>query len=139
MTPTTEQLKDLLAKVTPGEWRNGKRWQSIIADGKTGHDDDMSVKAYGGHLICESVAMPANAALIALTPALAAEVVQLRSALGLIADLCDDKLMRTVARQALDATRANNPHLVHFPVAHPARLCDTESTEEGTRHGNQDC
>ena len=39
-----------------------------------------------------------------MAPTLADEVVQLRSALGLIADMCDDPVMRTVARQALDAT-----------------------------------
>ena len=55
-------------KHTPGPWNIGEKYQSIIAKHQTGHDDDKSIDAYGGHMICESVKMHANAHLIAAAP-----------------------------------------------------------------------
>lgn len=55
-------------KWTKGPWRNaGTRYQAIVADADTGHDDPESVAAYGGHLVAESVTAP-NAHLIAAAP-----------------------------------------------------------------------
>lgn len=80
MTPTTEQLKDLLAKVTPGEWRvdHSYQWPSKVrAD-----------PPFNDRWICDASVMPSakdqshtlhNAHLIALAPTLAAEVVRLRA------------------------------------------------------------
>ena len=55
---------------TPGPWRRGKCYQSIVADapvpGIKGSDD---VEAYGGNLIAESVATQ-NIPLIAAAPEL---------------------------------------------------------------------
>ena len=57
---------------TPGPWRRGKCYQSIVADapvpGIKGSDD---VEAYGGNLIAESVATQ-NIPLIAAAPELLA-------------------------------------------------------------------
>lgn len=58
-------------KHTPGPWRLGKDYGAVVADHSTterpdsGHAD---VEHYGGHLVCESVALKANAHLIAAAP-----------------------------------------------------------------------
>jgi len=56
-----ERLKEIeqrLNDATPGPYREGKSWFAIVSDhqvsGITGSDD---VEHYGGHLICESVAL----------------------------------------------------------------------------------
>lgn len=54
MTPTTEQLKDLLAKVTPGQWRK------VFYDG---HDNVGYTVDGVGYAFCD-----ADATLIALAP-----------------------------------------------------------------------
>ncbi len=55
-------------KHTPGPWRVGKSFGSVVSDapvpGINGSDD---VEYYGGHLVAESVA-PNNARLIAESP-----------------------------------------------------------------------
>ena len=53
---------------TPAPWRIGNKWNSVVADGFTGYDDEGTIKAYGGHLVCESAKLPANAHLIAAAP-----------------------------------------------------------------------
>ena len=59
-------------KHTPGPWRVGKNYASVVADHPVpeirGSDD---TEAYGGHLICESAA-ECNQALIAAAPELLA-------------------------------------------------------------------
>lgn len=110
MTPTTEQLKDLLAKVTPGEWEEitpeGGIWPPRVFSGSAIVSMvDNSDMTHG-----EKVA---NATLIALAPTLAAEVVRLRSVLEDIAQSAEDddgwtsdghERCTYAARQALDAT-----------------------------------
>lgn len=109
MTPTTEQLKDLLDKVTPGDWRvevdesaaQVKGYPCIEAYNYTivGHEGmygDIDTDFF-------------NATLIALAPTLAAEVVRLRGALARIDRLTEEApfdfgLIRLISRQALDAT-----------------------------------
>lgn len=93
MTTTTEQLKDLLAKVTPGEWRVEQ--DTTLVWGACNTDDTSSSGM--GYPIAEARITPisisswargpgegagdANATLIALAPSLAAEVVRLRDAI----------------------------------------------------------
>ena len=55
-------------KWTPGPWVAGPRYRSIISDNPTGYEDQDSIEAYGGHLVCESVKWDANAHLIAAAP-----------------------------------------------------------------------
>ena len=77
--PTTEELKDLLGKVTQGEW---------VADelNKSGLPSAY-INAADGHPVARAVGVvsefetEANATLIALAPTLAAEVVELRGLL----------------------------------------------------------
>lgn len=58
------------AKHTPGPWRIGKSYGAVVADhpvpGVRGSDD---VKAYGGHMVGESIANQ-NLALISAAPEL---------------------------------------------------------------------
>lgn len=77
-------------KWTPGPWEIGLHYMSIVADGKTGHDDPESVKAYNGHLVCESV-NPMNAHLIAAAP-------DLYEALEICANWIDDEAMKPDTR-----------------------------------------
>lgn len=112
MTPTTEQLKDLLAKVTPGEWV--AEWPELegpryIASSLTTSCTETAIAMLGWR-------QDADATLIALAPTLAAEVVRLREALEEIAlqdqfncrrngEIVPDwGLCGQIARQALDAT-----------------------------------
>ena len=53
---------------TPGPWRIDPNTHVVVADHPTGWDDDLNMSSYGGHLIAESVRMPANARLIAVAP-----------------------------------------------------------------------
>lgn len=54
---------------TPGPWREGTVG-GIVADAPTGFDDDDNMRAYGGHLVCESVWTKGNRSLIAAAPEL---------------------------------------------------------------------
>ncbi|MDQ3023027.1 MAG: hypothetical protein M3R04_01385 [bacterium] len=84
MTPTSAELEDVLAKATPGPWRV-RPPNSVAILGMRRH-----VRADGSHIDFESMLArveqnpnrEANANLIALAPALAAEVVRLREALA---------------------------------------------------------
>ena len=67
MTPTTEQLKGLLAKVTQGEW--------YIDGGQVTSDTMHEMDCIVDHVY----GTEANATLIALAPTLAAELVRLRA------------------------------------------------------------
>lgn len=113
MTPTTDQLKDLLAKVTP-DWRadgmtcDDPRMIGSLLRIKTSEFHSIFVAAWTDNEKDASEAR-ANATLIALAPTLAAEVVRLRQQLLNIAELsgwasADD--LGEIARQALDATSA---------------------------------
>lgn len=129
MAPTTDQLKDLLAKVTPGEWRTGEHDNKagilhVAIEGQMGYS--LVATCYGttqsmADWYAGAAHVSANATLIALAPTLAAEVVRLREALTKIADeefvrvgYCQTDIdvqpylsqleMQRAARQALDAT-----------------------------------
>lgn len=52
---------------TPGPWRKGKDYGAIVADAPTGGPYCGDTEAYGGHLVCESVA-PDNMPLIIAAP-----------------------------------------------------------------------
>lgn len=59
-------------KHTPGPWRIGKNYGAIVSDseeglGLPGACGPGAVEAYGGYLVCESVAL-ANAEVIAAAP-----------------------------------------------------------------------
>ena len=56
---------------TPGPWFEGSDFRSIVARFPTGCDDDMNVKSYGGHLVCESVYSQGNRDLIRAAPKMA--------------------------------------------------------------------
>ena len=71
-----EMLPELVADATPAPWAAGPAYRSIISGNRTGYDDEESVEAYGGHMVCESVKWDANARLIALAPSLAATVIE---------------------------------------------------------------
>ena len=104
MTPTTEQLKDLLDKVTPGGWTGhnmvhsetgkqmtpeeigeyvcrsvgmGDHSRFLFVSGKHDDGDDCDICLTGN-----GPRGPFNTALIALAPTLAAEVVRLRGLLN---------------------------------------------------------
>lgn len=116
MTPTTEQLKDLLAKVTPGEWRVEDGTTLVWGDCKS---EDRSTRGMGYPIAAARVNPSgnwssgpyadegqANSTLIALAPTLAAEVVRLREAMELVQTVYQVTHCHAVARQALDATSA---------------------------------
>ena len=66
MTP--EQIaaaRALVDAATPGPWRLGLKWDSVVADGSTGYDDQDTIDAYGGHLVCESAKLGPNARFVA--------------------------------------------------------------------------
>lgn len=71
-------------KFTPGPWREGRSFEAIVADADTGHDDEKTLAAYGGHLVCESVRSDANRALILAAPDLYAAL--------LVAELASEEL-----------------------------------------------
>lgn len=50
---------------TPGPWRRGREFGSIVAD--TGRDNPRIVEVYGGHVVAETVT-DANAPLIIAAP-----------------------------------------------------------------------
>lgn len=119
MTPTTDQLKDLMSKVTPGPWVSsthgtqvltGDSWNTICE--LRARKDFTRARWEDGRAASDDTA---NATLIALAPTLAAEVVRLRGDLDRIANLhCGwgDSAIDTmhdmirIARQALDGTSA---------------------------------
>ena len=72
--PTTEELKDLLGKVTP-DWRCAGKHMAIISEGNTGWDKPSEIYGYGGHMVCESVKHPAIKSLIIAAPTLARKVI----------------------------------------------------------------
>ena len=82
MTPTTDQLKDLMSKVTPGPWVSsthgtqvltGDSWNTICE--LRARKDFTRARWEDGRAASDDTA---NATLIALAPTLAAEVVRLR-------------------------------------------------------------
>ena len=94
MTPQDAALLASLTGFTPGPWVLGKRYYSVISSNITGLDDALTLDAYGGHLVCESAKMKANAALIAAAPDLhrialerGAEIARLHKALDNIGEL----------------------------------------------------
>lgn len=103
MTPTTDQLKDLLDKVTPGEWYiDGCQ---VTSD--TLHEMDCIVDhVYGTE---------ANATLIALAPTLAAEVVRLRAIIERV-DQCAPVADETCDESGITFTEAI---MRQWPVLHP--------------------
>lgn len=76
--PTTEELKDLLGKVTKGEWvaYPSSEYEGLFVESENGYLSDS---------ICGDIGSENDATLIALAPTLAAEVVRLREALADIA------------------------------------------------------
>ncbi len=86
MTPTTEELKDLLGKVTQGEWRLGVD-SEVYAEGECDTWITVGPKSYDAVAIVVNehikgdAEVVLNARLIALAPTLAAEVVRLRDAI----------------------------------------------------------
>lgn len=113
MTPTTEQLKDLLANVTP-DWRVSHVHDENGWYGSAVYMDDNEKVWLGNDYNSDQH----DATIIALAPTLAAEVVRLMVCREALATLLvqangveprDDALRRSVvriARQALDATSA---------------------------------
>lgn len=102
--PTTEELRELLGKVTQGTWREGGHYGAVVSDIPSGYDDNESVSIYGGYMVCESV-LDHNMPLILQARELAAEVVRLREALdwAVSSQPSDDSCCAWVheARQAL--------------------------------------
>lgn len=107
MTPTTDQLKDLLAKVTPAPWWTDAKYDgaekgcAIIAArtdcGPLPGNPTRGMVAWSSSLInTEARRCEANATLIALAPTLAAEVVRLREALA-IAEISVDGMSEVKA------------------------------------------
>lgn len=104
MTPTTEQLKDLLDRSSDGPWRvSYERGTTQI---RTAQNES---------IMCDETYYPwvpeheSDWDIIALSPTLAEEVVRLRDALTRIDRLTEEApfdfaLIRLIARQALDAT-----------------------------------
>ena len=57
---------------TPGTWRLGNYYRSIVCDSTDGTwSDDENLRGYGAPMICESVSSEANARLIAAAPEMA--------------------------------------------------------------------
>ena len=82
------------SKHTPGPWRQGIPG-TVVCDTPTGHDGHGATDYYGGHLVAESIASPADAALIARAPDLLRENESLRTQnaelLGLLERVKDEK------------------------------------------------
>lgn len=96
--PTTEELKDLLGKVTQGQWRIDEEGWIV---GNDGTDPVCMIESGGITDVFEQAKH--DATLIALAPTLAAEVVRLREALDRIdavVDECeyDKKTRHTIER-----------------------------------------
>ena len=94
MSETTNKARTLLAAATPRPWRFGNATHDwVVADAPTGHDDETTVRAYGGHLVCESTGAPrcpaGNASLIVAAP-------------DMIAALCDEGEAMEAERDALE-------------------------------------
>lgn len=64
-----ERLKLAFCGGTPGEWSHGWDGQSIIVAGLTSGDDDCDGH-YGGQVVCESVSMLDQTAIIAARSAI---------------------------------------------------------------------
>lgn len=122
---TTDQLKDLLAKVTPGDWMADSLKSTGLPSAYINATDGYPVARAVG--VVSEFETEANAALIAIAPTLAAEVVRLREALTRLGtaacfgdgetlgmSLLKDPLGREIlsrmefARQTIDANHSHN-------------------------------
>lgn len=88
---STEAVMALLEGVTRGPWRMGYRFDSIVADHPTGHDENDTLDAYGGHLVCESVKSYANMDFIIAARELIPALLTERDAALARADAADAK------------------------------------------------
>ena len=70
-----DEIKRDMEAGTKGPWRIGPRYRAIVAYHETGYDDENSVDAYAGHLVCESVKMDVNARRIARVPDMEATII----------------------------------------------------------------
>lgn len=117
MTPTTEQLKDLLARAPDGPW-SANYASGEINGGASGAYPviDMNTETYDRATACVTLddSEVSTLGLIALAPTLAAEVVRLREALEKVQTVYQLTHCHAVARQALDAT---------------TRICQTQPNE----------
>lgn len=87
-----ERLKLAFVGGTPGEWTHGWDGQSVIVAGGTNGRDDCD-RHYGGKLVCESVTMLDQAAIIAMrsaVPDLVAEVERLRATVAQLEEANED-------------------------------------------------
>lgn len=104
------ELVALVDAATPGPWRLGLKWGSVVADGSTGYDDQDTIDAYGGHLVCESAKLGPNARFVAwcrdgvpgLLDAIAAQTARVEAAEARAADLTAklEKAMAGIAELA---------------------------------------
>lgn len=111
----TDKLAELLAKATPGPWRvstvglmnNGAR--AVSADDcRIGEIDCHAEYKRGQGWLAECDVREANAALIALAPDLAAEVLRLRAE-------------NAALRERVGAARGHISHCLHVTDAMPVR------------------
>lgn len=70
-----EEVTALLDGATEGPWIPSKSYRAVVSASPSGYDDDLSVNAYGGHLICESV-LGHNMPLIQASPTLARQLLR---------------------------------------------------------------
>lgn len=113
MTPTTEQLKDLLARAPDGPW-SANYASGEINGGASGAYPviDMNTETFDHATACVTLddSEVATLGLIALAPTLAAEVVRLREAIRQADDILEDRGFaieigaRRVLRAALSST-----------------------------------
>ena len=93
---------------TPGPWRVG-RSGCVVCDavvGSPGRDAPEHVEYYGGHLICESVAASADAALIAAAPELYALLSEILPVLEADLSCADCEQVREEFRDLIARTTA---------------------------------
>lgn len=73
-TPSAEPLDEYLVSHTPGPWYPGSLGGTVCsvhppaASPHSMRNSDGEVRAYGGYLVCESVATKADAAVMAAAP-----------------------------------------------------------------------
>lgn len=92
MSLDLDALKLAFCGGTPGEWSHGWNGQSIIVAGDTNGDAD-SDRHYGGKVVCESVSMLDQAAIIAARsafPDLIAAIERLQAEVDLLMNERDD-------------------------------------------------
>lgn len=89
-----DKIKADMEAGTKGPWRFGRRYNSIVSDDNTGHDDSQSVGLYCGHLVCESVRKESNARRIARVPEMEAALLAAEDAVNglvaLLSNIMDD-------------------------------------------------